>query len=408
VSDIVIRAENVGKLYQIGATRQRADTLREAVSESAGAWWRGLRNHGAEPGPRTFWALREVSFEVKCGEVLGVIGRNGSGKSTLLKILSRITEPTTGEVEIRGRVGSLLEVGTGFHPELTGRENVYLNGAILGMRRREIQRKFDEMVDFAEVEQFIDTPVKHYSTGMYMRLAFAVAAHLDPEILLVDEVLAVGDAEFQRKCIGKMDEAARDGRTVLFVGHNMQVVQELCGRALWLNGGRLLAEGDVADVVQQRMRQTFDRPGLHEGLYDVSVNILDRAGKPMAAWRTDEEMSLHITIRGLPAAELPVVVVSCYTVEGAWLFTLQSDMFPLDAGTRAGHELILEFLVTNTAIATCEAYLDVGIREPGVNRYAALYTRVQFFTIVSTMERHYSGAKPLLTLPASMRLVSAR
>jgi lipopolysaccharide transport system ATP-binding protein len=204
---------------------------------------------GAAELDETIWALKDVSFEVKHGEVVGIIGRNGAGKSTLLRILSRITEPTEGRARVRGRVGSLLEVGTGFHPELTGRENIYLNGAILGMKREEIERKFDEMVAFAEVEKFIDTPVKHYSSGMYLRLAFAVAAHLEPEILLVDEVLAVGDAQFQKKCLGKMGDVAKEGRTVLFVSHNMVALQSLCQRAIWLHDGQKMMDGGAAKVV---------------------------------------------------------------------------------------------------------------------------------------------------------------
>ena len=206
-----------------------------------------------------------MSFEVQPGEVVGIIGRNGAGKSTLLKILSRITEPTEGEVDINGRVGSLLEVGTGFHPELTGRENVYLNGAILGMRRAEIARKFDEIVAFAEVEKFIDTPVKHYSSGMYMRLAFAVAAHLEPEILIVDEVLAVGDAEFQKKCLGKMGDVAKGGRTVLFVSHNMMMIQRLCTRAILLQNGRLASDDHPARVIQAYITDTTANPAARSG-----------------------------------------------------------------------------------------------------------------------------------------------
>jgi len=210
------------------------------------------------PAAEDFWALRGVSFDVGRGEVVGIIGRNGAGKSTLLKILSRITRPTEGMVETRGRIGSLLEVGTGFHPELTGRENIFLNGAILGMRRAEILGKFDDIVAFSEIERFLDTPVKRYSSGMYTRLAFAVAAHLEPEILIVDEVLAVGDAQFQRKCLAKMGDVARGGRTVLFVSHNMTALSSLCQRALWLAEGRLVADGPAGEVVARYLRTTLD------------------------------------------------------------------------------------------------------------------------------------------------------
>ncbi|HVS35440.1 MAG TPA: ABC transporter ATP-binding protein, partial [Gemmataceae bacterium] len=225
MSDVVVRVEGLGKRYQIARRRERHDTLRDALTAGVRGLGRRLggmfRGRSESENDETFWALQDVSFEVKRGEVLGLIGRNGAGKSTLLKLLSRITEPTTGRLALRGRVASLLEVGTGFHPELTGRENIYLNGAILGMKRAEITKKFDEIVAFAEIEQFLDTPVKRYSSGMYTRLAFSVAAHLEPEILIVDEVLAVGDAEFQKKCLGKMGQVAEGGRTVLFVSHNI-------------------------------------------------------------------------------------------------------------------------------------------------------------------------------------------
>ena len=248
MSDTAIRVEGLSKAYQIRHSQARSNyrTLREDLVALARS---PLRRGGTGPTRETFWALDDVSFEVKHGEALGIIGRNGAGKSTLLKILSRITKPTKGTATVYGRVGSLLEVGTGFHPELTGRENIFLNGAILGMTKRDIQRHFDEIVDFAEVEQFLDTPVKRYSSGMYMRLAFAVAAHLEPEVLVVDEVLAVGDAAFQKKCLGKMGEVASGGRTVLFVSHNMSAVQQLCGQCAWLNKGSIEMVGNTQQVV---------------------------------------------------------------------------------------------------------------------------------------------------------------
>ena len=237
MSDIAIRVDSLSKKYRIGNRFKRHKTLRETLAKVFSPTFIRGRNRGK--GNEIIWALKDLSFEIKRGQVVGIIGRNGAGKSTLMKILSKITEPTSGYADIYGRIGSLLEVGTGFHWELTGRENIYLSGAILGMKRNEIVRKFDEIVAFAEMEKFIDTPVKHYSSGMYMRLAFAVAAHLEPEILLVDEVLAVGDAPFQKKCLGKMEDVSKKGRTVLFISHNMTAVQSLCTRAIVLTEGRM-------------------------------------------------------------------------------------------------------------------------------------------------------------------------
>ena len=244
----IIKVENLGKRYRIGAQQASYATLRDTIAGMARAPLRLLQRSGQSSKP-LIWAVRDVNFEIARGEVVGIIGRNGAGKSTLLKLLSRITEPTTGRVELYGRIASLLEVGTGFHPELTGRENIYLNGAILGMARREITSKFDEIVAFAEVEKFIDTPVKHFSSGMYLRLAFAVAAHLEPEILLVDEVLAVGDGRFQRKCLDKMQDVGRQGRTVLFVSHNMPAITRLCPRTILLDAGRVIGDGPSSEVV---------------------------------------------------------------------------------------------------------------------------------------------------------------
>jgi len=245
----MIRAEGVSKRYVIGARATTSTTLRESIMAAARAPLRRLRRlSGRDGGSPTIWALEGVSFEVRQGEAVAIIGRNGAGKSTLLKVLARITEPTRGRVELFGRVGSLLEVGTGFHPELTGRENIFLNGAILGMKRAELRSKFDAIVDFAEIGPFLDTPVKHYSNGMFVRLAFAVAAHIDPDLLLVDEILAVGDAAFQKRCLGKMDDVARQGRTVLYVSHHMPSVTRLCRRGILLEQGRVRMDGDIFQV----------------------------------------------------------------------------------------------------------------------------------------------------------------
>jgi lipopolysaccharide transport system ATP-binding protein len=280
MSEFAIRVEGLSKRYRIGE-RETYKTLRDALTNAVRSPFRRRASivHSRASSHQTngadgdyIWALKDVSFEVEYGEVLGVIGRNGAGKSTLLKILSRITHPTSGYGEIRGRVGSLLEVGTGFNPELTGRENIYLNGAILGMKKAEIDRKFDEIVAFAEVEKFIDTPVKRYSSGMHMRLAFAVAAHLEPEILIVDEVLAVGDAAFQKKVLGKMGSVAQEGRTVLFVSHNMVAIQSLCNRVIWLHQGRIMEEGQPAKVVSHYLQTSFS--SLTEQLWN------DRATAP--------------------------------------------------------------------------------------------------------------------------------
>jgi len=263
MTDLAVRVENISKRYRIGLAQSRPDTLRDLLTSRV----RQIKHmfnrgeSGRDESPSHIWALKDVSFEVERGQVLGIVGRNGAGKSTLLKILSRVTEPTKGFGEIHGRVGSLLEVGTGFHPELSGRENIYLNGAILGMRREEIQRKFDEIVEFSEVGKFIDTPVKRFSSGMYLRLAFAVAAHLEPEILVVDEVLAVGDAEFQRKCLGKMNDVAQEGRTVLFVSHNMSAILRLTQETIVLDQGQIVLRAPTPEAVDHYLNMGLTKQG---------------------------------------------------------------------------------------------------------------------------------------------------
>ena len=283
--DAVISANNIGKRYRIGHL-QRYKTLRDNLS-SAFRWplrcakrTFGIAEESQNGATEDFWALDDVNFEIKKGEAVGLIGRNGAGKSTLLKVLSRITEPTTGHIEIEGRVGSLLEVGTGFHPELTGRENIFLNGAILGMRRVEITQKFDEIVQFAEIERFLDTPVKHYSSGMYTRLAFSVAAHLEPEILLVDEVLAVGDIAFQKKCLGKMGSVSMEGRTVIFVSHSLQAIRSLCQRSILLEGGKVRAVGATSDVLDQYVESLQETSALNSS--DLKRSASSRRGSGAA------------------------------------------------------------------------------------------------------------------------------
>jgi len=355
----IIKVENIGKQYRIGARQQAYSTLREALAGAVQAPLKRLQRNGSSDAV-TIWALKNVSFEVRPGEVVGIIGRNGSGKSTLLKILSRITEPTTGRVELYGRIGSLLEVGTGFHPELTGRENIFLNGAVLGMRRNEIARKFDEIVAFAEIEKFLDTPVKHYSSGMYMRLAFAVAAHLEPEILLVDEVLAVGDAEFQTKCLGKMGAVAGEGRTVLFVSHNMTAVRRLCRRVIWLNDGEVVQAGETTQVIGDFLRRgafstlkkEWDDPSQAPGNDQVrlrSIAVTPAGGQIDGQFTVKTAIQLEAAIWNyLPGAVLNFSVVLS-NIEGVAIFNTVSIERPFPAGLVRGSFLIpADFLNDDT------------------------------------------------------------
>jgi lipopolysaccharide transport system ATP-binding protein len=291
---VAIDTHELGKRYTLGLSSRGYGTLREAIVELAR---RPLRRGGNGPTGDDLWALKDVSVSIESGEVVGLIGHNGAGKSTLLKVLSRITEPSTGYADITGRVGSLLEVGTGFHPELTGRENIFLNGSVLGMRKNEIRARFDEIVEFAEIERFLDTPVKRYSSGMSVRLAFAVAAHLEPEILLVDEVLAVGDASFQRKSLGKMNEVAREGRTVVFVSHNLAIIQALCSRGILLERGRAIADAPVDDAIDAYLR-TLER--------SASADLVEREDRDSRAW--DQTRIKTVAIRNAGGGHPDVVV----------------------------------------------------------------------------------------------------
>ena len=342
MSATAIHVEQLGKQYQLGQ-RQRYQTLRDALTHAMAAPLRALtRPATGDPrqrASRLFWALRHASFDVAQGEVVGVIGRNGAGKSTLLKLLSRITEPTEGRAVLSGTARSLLEVGTGFHPELSGRENIFLNGAILGMRRAEIRKKFDDIVAFAEVEQFLDTIVKHYSSGMYMRLAFAVAAHLEPEILLVDEVLAVGDAAFQKKCLGRMNEVAREGRTIMFVSHNMTAVQSLCQRTIWLKDGHVREIGDTHAVVGRYLRdassvvgeRAWSSPDEAPGSDDVrirSVRLLSVDGQPIEQLTPRTPFNIEFSYWVLSPNIRLNLSVTIETQEGTCAFVTMTTLEP--------------------------------------------------------------------------------
>jgi lipopolysaccharide transport system ATP-binding protein len=339
IMSAAIRVESLSKSYRLGEGGRsfgRYRTLRESLVGAPTALLRQMRKVPGGDRSREFWALKDVGFEVSPGEVVGIIGRNGAGKSTLLKILSRITKPTVGRARLSGRVGSLLEVGTGFHPELTGRENIYLNGAILGMTRREIARKFDEIVAFAAVEDFLDTPVKRYSSGMYVRLAFAVAAHLEPEIMLVDEVLAVGDLHFQRKCLDKLDDVARGGRTVLLVSHNMAAIEALCSRVLLIDGGRVVHDGDASEAIRayiELARQLAvvpiadrrDRIGDGSARI-VHIEVQDLSGAPRSEHRIGDGIRVVLRIRA--DKPLPAVCVGLLfeTHNGHSIFGVRSSL----------------------------------------------------------------------------------
>ncbi len=337
----IIKVENLSKQYIIGGKQEYYSTFRESLINAVRIPLQVIKRRRKKNGNNNFWALKDLNFEVMPGEVVGIIGRNGAGKSTLLKILSRITEPTKGRVELYGRVGSLLEVGTGFHPELTGRENIFLNGAILGMRREEIAKKFDEIVDFAEIEEFLDTPVKRYSSGMYMRLAFAVAANLEPEILVVDEVLAVGDSSFQKKCLGKMEDVANQGRTVLFVSHNMAAIRKLCNQAILLNEGSIMHQDKTAAVLKTytdtgiNAQQSFKIPPPREAnapAFAHTLTIEDENGIPTTSIPVGKMWQIRVNFTVTRSMNHFVIALGIRTNEEIPLKTSWSKSYSISSG----------------------------------------------------------------------------
>lgn len=370
--DIVISAEGLGKKYFIGHQAEPYTALRDVLAGHAKSFLRKasdlVKGRAIISGANIeeFWALSDVNFDVARGEIVGIIGRNGAGKSTLLKILSRITEPTVGRVRLKGRVASLLEVGTGFHPELTGRENILLNGAILGMSRAEIARQFDEIVAFAEVEKFLDTPVKRYSSGMYIRLAFAVAAHLEPEILIIDEVLAVGDAEFQKKCLGKMQEVSRGGRTVLFVSHNMAAIETLCSKAIYLRGGRVQSVGSVESQVGQYMADfarspSTERPFPRKLAPDVELTDFSFSPSPVVS---GDSVGFRIALQTPEPAAVKELAVLLYSALGTRVAILDLRSNAMSNAVGPGNPWVVEGTIESLALVegdyTAGLYVSCG------------------------------------------------
>ena len=377
MSNVTIRCEGLSKRYRIGATYERYKALRDVITDAATAPFRRIRgaarngNSNGHQIPATqsaidnsyIWALDDVTFEIPTGDLVGIVGRNGAGKSTLLRILSRITKPTRGRAEVHGRVGSLLEVGTGFHPELTGRENVYLNGAILGMRKSEISRKFDEIVSFAEVEKFIDTPVKRYSTGMYMRLAFGVAAHMETEVLIVDEVLAVGDAQFQKKCFQRMSEIGRHGRTILFVSHNMSALREICKQALVIDRGKLVAQGEVNHTIDNYLAQIGD-DGQDESVETPTFTVASVEIRSESSPVIKTFDPVRISIKFIPKIDItePGLFVSILTMESRRLASLDFRDFATAAPARAGEVCELGFTIESFPLLPGFYQLEIHLR----------------------------------------------
>jgi len=394
--DVAVSVRGLSKSYSIAKNAVQHSTIGEALMHK-------LKNPLAKSRRETFWALNDVNFDIQKGDVVGIIGRNGAGKSTLLKILSRITEPTQGRIDLYGRVGSLLEVGTGFHPELTGRENVYLNGAILGMKKSEIARQFDAIVDFSGTSQFLDTPVKRYSSGMYVRLAFAVAAHLDPEILIVDEVLAVGDAEFQKKCMGKMKDVANTGRTVLFVSHNINAVVSLCTKAIVLKNGSLLAYGNVETALDaylshgipknfMDLREHPNRRLTHKPYFEA-IQIADYEGKPTAAFAPGDVVRLKINLKTSALLESPKIGLGVNNMRGERIFAVANFLSDSELRGLSGSETVqCRFVLPNLSPGTYS--FDLSLTDSAYNHLdevpgAALF-EVEDVNLLKTAHPYFS------------------
>lgn len=424
MSNTIIRVENLGKKYVIGHQKQeRYTALRDVIANGAKSLGRRLLKPlgkgDSDPTVEEFWALKDVSFEIQQGDRVGIIGRNGAGKSTLLKILSRITEPTQGSIRIKGRVASLLEVGTGFHPELTGRENIYLNGAILGMSKAEIKRKFDEIVAFAEVEKFLDTPVKRYSSGMYVRLAFAVAAHLEPEILVVDEVLAVGDVQFQKKCLGKMEEVGKEGRTVLFVSHNMGTITQLCTRAIHLSFGQIEHIGNVNSVVSRYLTfgninssslQLIDKGKTNiknKKMLFHKISIIDQDGVGSTELDVRHPFYLDLEYEFKKTLKNIELSVRLYTNDGRpVLTTSQSDCSPESLGLRniGVYQAIIKFpamfLMPGSYLMTIAAH-EPMVEILDIHEYVLQFSIIETGTKLAKYEQHQNIGVVIYDLPWS-------
>lgn len=408
MSNTVITVENLCKKYTIGHQKQaRYETFRENLNHMGRGMLQRLRHplsaNKENVDLEDFWALKDVNFEIKQGDRVGIIGRNGAGKSTLLKILSRITEPTSGRITIKGRVASLLEVGTGFHPELTGRENIFLNGAILGMNRIEIKKKFDEIVDFAEIEKFLDTPVKRYSSGMYVRLAFSVAAHLEPEILLVDEVLAVGDAEFQKKCLGKMGQVAQEGRTILFVSHNMTAIENLCSRATIFKDGRKFQDGEPGQIIGSYLCGSESKTCLFSNA-DISIDIALTTDNShdINLWELNRNISINIAVVSKKSIISPAIDLSLYTEDRRKIMTVQSDKINTSIFMGNEQKFTVVFTVKNTGLLCEKVFFDVGIRSSNLETYLGCWQYIASIPVSHKGISKYYTDSSIVLLPSSV------